>query len=187
MRKISTFILKKLGWTIKGNTDYPDKCILCVAPHTSNWDLLIGKLVYWSLDKKASFLIKKTWFFFPMNIILNAIGGIPVDRSRKTSLTDQMAYLFKTKDKFQLAITPEGTRKANSEWKRGFYYIALESKVPIVIVVLDYKKKEVNFRKVFHPTEDADRDMKKIQSYYRGATAKHPERFALPPHEPDES
>lgn len=179
MQKLSRFILKKLGWKIEGITDYPNKCILCVAPHTSNWDLFLGKLIYSSLGKKANFLIKKTWFFFPMNLVFNAIGGIPVDRSKKTSLTEQMAEEFKKRDYFQLAITPEGTRKQNSDWKRGFYYIALEAKIPIVIIVLDYKDKTVYFKTVFTPTGNADEDIDKIKSYYVNATGKHQGKFSI--------
>lgn len=179
MQKLSSFILRKLGWKAGGITDYPTKCVLCVAPHTSNWDLFIGKLIYSSQGRKASFLIKKTWFFFPMNLIFNAIGGIPVDRSKKTSLTDQMAHLFATRDQFELAITPEGTRSQNAEWKKGFYYIALAANVPIVVVVLDYKRKVADFKTVFIPTGDADEDIAEIKSYYKDAQAKHQDRFLL--------
>lgn len=60
------------------------------------------------------------WIFF------KAVGGIPVDRSRKTSLVDQMVHNFAEYKKFNLAITPEGTRKANPNWKKAFIY-SLES------------------------------------------------------------
>jgi len=179
MRNLSSFILKRLGWKTSGITNYPTKCVICVAPHTSNWDLILGKIIYSSLGRKASFLIKKTWFFFPMNLIFNALGGIPVDRSKKTSLTEQMAEEFSTRKHFELAITPEGTRSANGEWKRGFYFIALAAKVPIVIVVFDYKDKTAYFKAVFIPTGDVDKDMIEIKSYYKNATGKHPEKFSI--------
>ncbi|MDU1906120.1 MAG: 1-acyl-sn-glycerol-3-phosphate acyltransferase [Dysgonomonas sp.] len=179
MRKFSAFILKLIGWKTEGITDYPAKCVLCVAPHTSNWDLILGKIIYSSLGRKASFLIKKTWFFFPMNLIFRAIGGIPVDRSKKTSLTEQMAEEFAKRESFELAITPEGTRKKNDDWKKGFYYIALAAKVPIVIVVLDYKDKTTYFRDTFYPTGEVDRDIEIIKSYYKDAKGKHQEKFSL--------
>lgn len=179
MRNLSVFILKILGWKTAGITDYPAKCILCVAPHTSNWDLILGKIIYSSLGRKASFLIKKTWFFFPMNLIFNAVGGIPVDRSKKTSLTEQMVEEFSKRDHFQLAITPEGTRSANSDWKKGFYFIALAAHVPIVIVIFDYKDKTAYFKDIFIPTGDVDKDMIQIKSYYKNATGKNPENFSL--------
>lgn len=182
MQKISSFILRKLGWKIEDKIDnMPAKCVLCVAPHTSNWDLPLGELVYWSMGRKASFLMKKAWFFFPLNLLFKAMGGIPVDRSKdkKGSLTEQMAEQFNSRSYFQLAITPEGTRKSNSDWKRGFYYIALEAKVPIVVVIMDYKRKTVTFEAVFNPTADADNDLQTIKSYYANASGKNNENFAL--------
>ncbi len=179
MQKLSSFILRKTGWKIVGQTDFPSKCVICVAPHTSNWDLILGKLIYSSLGRKSYFLIKKSWFFFPMNLLFNAIGGIPVDRSKKTSLTDQMTAEFSRRDSFQLAITPEGTRSMNTEWKRGFYYIALAANVPIVIAILDYKDKTAYFDSIFTPTGDTDKDMTDIQNLYKDANGKHQERFSL--------
>lgn len=179
MKAICSFFLKQLGWKVVGETNYPQKCVICVAPHTSNFDLPLGLITYTSMGRKASFLIKKDWFFFPMNIIFKAIGGIPVDRSKKTSLTDQIANIYREREHFQLAITPEGTRKRREEWKKGFYYIALAAEVPIVVVAFDYAKKEVEFKKVLYPTGNIEADMQEITSCYIGVTGKHPELFAL--------
>ncbi|MBD8390133.1 1-acyl-sn-glycerol-3-phosphate acyltransferase [Dysgonomonas sp. BGC7] len=179
MRKFCKFILNFIGWKIVGDTNLPSKNVICVAPHTSNWDLPLGLIVYKAMGRKASFLIKKEWFFFPMNLIFNALGGIPVDRSKKTSLTEQMAELYAKKEDFQLAITPEATRKLNTEWKKGFYFIALAAKVPIVVAAIDYGKKEANFKKVFQPTGDVDKDIEEIKSYYIGIKGRHPEHFSL--------
>ncbi|MDH6307682.1 1-acyl-sn-glycerol-3-phosphate acyltransferase [Dysgonomonas sp. PFB1-18] len=179
MKSFSKFILNLIGWKITGETNLPDKCVICVAPHTSNWDLPLGLVVYKAMGRKASFLIKKEWFFFPMNLLFKALGGIPVDRSRKTSLTEQMAEIYASKDNFQLAITPEATRKLNTEWKKGFYFIAQAANVPIVVAALDYGKKEADFKNVFYPTGDADGDIEKIKSYYKGVVARHPQYFSL--------
>ncbi|MBK5721727.1 1-acyl-sn-glycerol-3-phosphate acyltransferase [Dysgonomonas sp. Marseille-P4677] len=179
MKSFSKLILQLTGWKITGDTDLPQKCVICVAPHTSNWDLPLGLVVYNALGRKASFLIKKEWFFFPMNILFKALGGIPVDRSRKTSLTEQIVEIYNARQDFQLAITPEATRKLNTEWKKGFYFIALAAKVPIVIAALDYGKKEAIFKKVFFPTGNVDADIDIIKLYYKDITAKHPQYFSL--------
>lgn len=179
MKSFCKFILKLTGWKVVGQLDYPSKCVICVAPHTSNWDLPLGLIVNKSLGRKASFLIKKEWFFFPMNILFNILGGIPVDRSRKTSLTEQIANVYNEKTEFHLAITPEATRKRNEEWKLGFYYIALAANVPILVAALDYKKKEADFKAVVYPTGDAEADLKAIKAYYKDVTAKFPDNFAM--------
>jgi 1-acyl-sn-glycerol-3-phosphate acyltransferase len=180
MNKISNFIYTKLlGWTIQNIQPEVPKCIIAVAPHTSNWDFIIGKLAYSSLGRKSQFLMKKEWFVFPFGLIFKAMGGIPVVRSKHTSMTDTLAAEFSKHDQLQIAVTPEGTRKRVTEWKKGFYYIALKANVPIVLVGLDYKQKAAIFLDTFFPTGDVDADMVKIKSYFEGIVGKYPENFAI--------
>lgn len=179
MKLISRLILKTAGWNARVTVDFPDKCVLCIAPHTSNWDFVVGKLFYTSIGRTASFLIKKSWFFFPLNLFFNYIGGVPVDRSRSGELTDQMAHEFSVRQRFQLAITPEATRKLNPDWKKGFYYIALKSEVPIVLVTFDYKNKCVIADRIFTPTGNEEADLREIKLHYRDANACHPEKFTI--------
>lgn len=181
MQKISQFILKLFGWKSYVTVPEPEKSVICVAPHTSNWDFLIGKLIYWELGRKTSFLIKKSWFFFPMGYIFSAMGGVPVDRSKRTSVTQQMVEEFSKRKKFHLAITPEGTRSLAKRWKMGFYHIALEAQVPIQLAYIDYKKKEMGITEVFIPTGDEKGDLEKIQDFYRKIHAKFPKKFNLSP------
>ncbi len=179
-QKIYSFIYYKiLGW--KTNVTVPnfDKCVVCAAPHTSNLDLFIGKLYYGAIGRKTSFMMKKDWFFFPLGLIFKAVGGIPVDRSRKTSLVDQMVAVFAQKKIFHLSITPEGTRKANPNWKKGFYYIALKANVPIVLIGIDYTTKTITSTKSLMPSGDIEADMKEIKLYFKDFKGKHPENFTI--------
>ena len=90
-KRLYSFIYYRLlGWKTNVTVPNYDKCVICAAPHTSNWDLFIGKLFYGAIGRKTSFMMKKEWFFFPLGLIFRAIGGIPVDRSRNTSLVDQI-------------------------------------------------------------------------------------------------
>ena len=179
MRKLYAFFLKLLGWNYALAMKIPDKCVLCVAPHTSNLDFVIGMLFYKSIGGKPHVLMKKEWFFFPLGPLLKSIGIIPVDRQKKTSLSDQMVELFRSKTHFQLAVAPEGTRKKNADWKTGFYYIALNACVPVTLAYIDYLKKEVGVKKIFHPTGDVKCDIDTIKQYYKDIRAKHPKRFAI--------
>ena len=174
--KLSQFILKLMGWEVKNIIPEVSKSVIAIAPHTSNYDFIIGKLAYTSIGRTASFLIKKSWFVFPFNIFFNSIGGIPVDRDRNTSVTDKLAEEFKKRDIFHLAITPEGTRKRVKKWKKGFYFISLKAKVPIVLVGLNYANKTVSFLDTFYPTGEVEADMAIIQSKFAGIQGKHPER-----------
>jgi len=179
MKRIYSLLLRMMGWKFSLKAEIPDKCVICVAPHTSNWDFIIGMIFYKSLGKKPNFLIKKTWFFFPLNYIFKAVGGFPVDRKKKTSLTEQMRAEFDKRAQFQLSITPEGTRKKNNKWKTGFYYIAQEVQVPITLAYLDYSKKTIGTLGNFVPSGDVNGDIEKIKQFYKNIQGKHLEQFSI--------
>ena len=179
-KAICSFIYYKLlGWKTKVSVPDYDKYIICAAPHTTNWDLFIGKLFMGAIGRETGFMMIKYWFFWPLGPIFRWMGGIPVDRSRKTSLVDQMINIAKSSKKFHLAITPEGTRKANPNWKKGFYYIAQGAGLPIILVGIDYEKKCITAEKVIHPSGDLEKDMRDIKLYYKNFKGKHPENFSI--------
>ncbi len=179
-KQLYSFILfRLLGWKSEVTVPDYDKCIFCVAPHTSNWDLFVGKLYYGAIGKKASFMMKKEWFFFPLGILFRAMGGIPVFRGKSNSLVDQMAKRFNESTYFHLAITPEGTRKANPNWKKGFYYIALKAQVPIVLMAPDYPSKTIYNTKVIFPTGDIEKDMREVKLYFKNFQGKNPGCFTI--------
>lgn len=175
---LSRFIYRRLlGWkAVVGVPDFK-KCIFCAAPHTTNWDLFIGKLFINAIGRKSGFLMKKEWFFFPLGGWFRSMGGIPVYRDKHTSMVDQLIARVKESDEFHLAITPEGTRSANPNWKRGFYYIALGAQIPIVLVGVDYERKCITAERYLIPTGDVENDMREIKQYFKNFKGKHPERF----------
>ena len=175
--KLARHILKRAGWTFKVMPNLPRKCVICVAPHTSNWDFILGELAVRSVGMKASFLMKSTWFFFPMGVLMRHLGGIAVDRSGHTNVTGQVAQEFKQRDELLVAVTPEGTRSRNPNWHRGFIYIAQEANVPIVLAYIDYGTREVCLDRIFIPTDDIEADMVAIKRYYAGHTGRFPEKF----------
>ena len=158
----SFIYFKLLGW--KADIQVPDfkKCVICAAPHTSNWDLFIGKLFYGAVGRDAGFLMKKEWFFFPLGCFFRWMGGIPVHRGKHTSMVDAIIETAKKSDTFHLAITPEGTRSANPDWKKGFYYIALGANIPIVLYGIDFEK-----------------EMREIKLFYKDFKGKYPENFTI--------
>lgn len=171
-------LYKKLGWTKCVTVAHPDKFIICLAPHTSNWDFIIGQLYAQAEGFKINFLMKREWFFWPLGVIFRSLGGIPVWRSKHTSMTDNLAETAKTKDSFKLCITPEGTRSPNTEWKKGFYFIALKAEIPILLYGVDYEKKKIVCTESFTPSGNIDEDMPKIKSYFKDFKGKKPENFA---------
>lgn len=175
---LSKALLKLAGWKVEITVpDYP-KCIICVAPHTSNWDFVIGKLAYMSVGRKAGFLMKDTWFFFPMGYLFRALGGVPVARKHKGgSLVEQLVKRFKESDQLAIAITPEGTRSRTSNWHTGFLRIAYDANVPIVLGALDFGSKTVLIKETFTPTGNLEADMRNVKNYYKPFVGKKPENF----------
>ncbi len=177
-KAICSFIYHRLmGWKSVVNVDDFDKQILCAAPHTSNWDFIIGKLFYASIGRKTGFMMKKEWFFFPLGSLLRSMRGIPVNRSKKSSMVEQVVHLINNSKKFSLAITPEATRSRNPHWKKGFYYIAMEASIPIVLVAIDYSTKTITAEKVIIPSGNIENDMREIKLYYNQFKGRNPENF----------
>lgn len=171
------------GWKLNITVPWRKKCIICVAPHTSNWDFIAGLVAYRSLGRDANFLMKKFWFFFPLKYILKYFGGIPVASSKKTgkSLVSQIISDFASREYMNLAITPEGTRSREENWHTGFLHIAKGARVPIQLGVIDFPNKNVIIEKEFFPSGDTEADMKFVKDYYANYfdAAKYPEKFTV--------
>lgn len=173
------FLLKLAGWKVEISVPYRDKAIICVAPHTSNWDFIIGLLAYRSVGRKASFLMKEFWFFFPLKYLLKALGGIPVRKHPEKPLTTILVEDFQRMSRLNLAVTPEGTRSPVEKWRTGFLTIAYQAHVDIQLGVIDFKNKKVIVVEEYFPTGDYDTDLKAIRNYYSRfkEAAKFPEKY----------
>ncbi len=169
----------RLGWTKEVTVSHPNKFIICLAPHTSNWDFVIGQLYMRAEGMRINFLMKREWFRWPLGILFRWIGGIPVFRSKHTSMTDNLAQTARERADFRLCITPEGTRKPVSDWKKGFYFIALKANLPILLYGVDYEKKKIVATECFIPTGNLEEDMKHIKEYFKAFKGKKPENFAF--------
>lgn len=177
MKKIAALIFKILGWEITNN--YPKdvkKCVIVVGPHTSNWDFFYGRLAFVQYGIKSKTLIKSDLFFPPLGWILRALGGLPVDRSGKGNMTDQAVKLFNEAEELYMVFTPEGTRKYNPNWKKGFYHIAKKANVPIYICYMDYANKKGGFYGLFETTDNIEDDIQRIKDILKVYKGKYPEK-----------
>jgi len=151
-----------------------DKFVLVAAPHTSNWDGLAMLSMGSYYRASIKWMGKKSLTTGPFGWLIKMIGCVPVDRTKSTSLVDQMAEAFAEREKLVLLVPPEGTRGKVKEWKTGFYHIAVAAKVPIVLSALDYGTKSGGIIGVFHPTGDFEADLPKIMAYYADMKGKYP-------------
>lgn len=167
MKSFFRFILSLLGWKIVGELPvHEKKYLIIVAPHTSNWDFLIGVLVRGAMGFDSKFLGKKSLFKKPYGWFFRLMGGYPVDRSKSTNLVDQVVNLYNEHERFVLSIAPEGTRQNVNEWKTGFYYIAYAARIPLVRARIDRGSKEVRFYKPFIVSGNIEKDLPKIKEVY---------------------
>ena len=157
----------------------PEKCIIALAPHTSNWDFIIGNVYSRAKGFHSDFLMKKEWFFWPMGILMRRLGGIPVYRTKRMHSTDIIAQQARQAQRFRLCITPEGTRKAQPEWKKGFYYIAHKAEIPILLYGLDFAQRRIVCTKTIIPNGDFEAQMQEIKEYFKDFKGLHPEQFKI--------
>ena len=179
MKKIlGRLFLKFMGWKLVGEVPKEvKKAVLVCAPHTSNWDFPFALASFAMADLKVNYFIKKSWFFFPMNFFFKATGGVPVDRSKNRGLVDSMTLLLKESDEMIVAVPAEGTRSWVPKWKTGFYHIAKSAKVPIIMGYVDFKNKEVGFGPTYNISGDFEKDMSRIQEFFKYKTPKFPNKY----------
>ncbi len=176
MRFLYKFFFFRLGWKIIGDVPRDlKKYIIIVAPHSSNWDFLIGLSLRSIMKFPSNYLAKKELFKPPFGWLFKRLGGFPVDRDKHSNLVDQVVALYNKEEQFVIAIAPEGTRKNVSKWKTGFYHISVKAKVPIVMVALDYEHKSILWEKPFYPVGDFEIDRKVIEEFFKDIKGKNRE------------
>lgn len=174
---LSKIIFWLMGWKVIDNFDYPKKCIIIAAPHTSNWDFVIGKLYSYIRQINAKYLIKSSFFIPVLGTFFKWDGGIPVYRDSSNNVVDQIVQKFSSSDDFILVIAPEGTRARVEKWKTGFYHIASKAKVPIILLTMDFEKKRVGVINSMFTTGDIEKDMLFIQNCFKDVKGKVPGNY----------
>ncbi len=174
MRVCWNLLLQLQGWTIRGEFPYHlKKCVIIVAPHTSSWDFIIGLAIRSKLRLyHLKFMGKDSLFKGLFGRFLRKMGGFPVDRFNKNNMVDQVVDIFKQQDSFVLALSPEGTRKKVDRLRTGFYHIAKNAHVPIVMAGFDFGKKEVSFAEPFYCTDNMEADLHFIIRHYASLEGK---------------
>lgn len=178
-RLFLSWAFKLSGWRLKGEPLELKKYVIAVAPHTSNWDFFVALPVKYMFPKyfKPGFLGKDSLFTIPaVGWFLRSIGGIPVNRSKKSNVVDQVVEIFEQRERFIMAISPEGTRSFVPKWRTGFYYMALKAKVPIMLAALDFEHKVVDITEVMEPTGDVEKDITYMRRYFSQFKGKYPEK-----------
>jgi len=181
LKRFSKWILRRAGWTLSGEMpSNTPKSVIIAAPHTSNWDLPYTLLAAFALELNIHWMGKIQIFRFPFKGLMRWLGGIAVDRSKSNNMVSASAdVLRQALGELHLVIPPEGTRSQSRQWKTGFYYIALEAQVPIVLGFLDFGSKTAGLGPAFVPTGDFNADMVSIKNFYVPFRGKNASQFVL--------
>jgi 1-acyl-sn-glycerol-3-phosphate acyltransferase len=160
-------ILRLLGWSVEGEVPNLPKFVIAVAPHTSNWDFLVGAAGMFALDLRLAFLGKHTLFVWPFAPVLRWMGGIPVDRRSAHGVVEESIRGFRDAGSRILVIAPEGTRRKVAHFKEGFLHIARGAGVPVVLAALDYGNRRIVLGPTIEPGPDVAADRARVESYFR--------------------
>lgn len=172
---ISRLILKLLGWQVEKSLPACSRYVLVVAPHTSYWDFPLTMLGMAATGIRFHLAATKGIFRWPFGTLMRLLGVIPVNRSMRSDFVEKMVSLFDERKDFILAIAPEGTRMKTDHWKTGFYYIALEAKVPIALGYMDYGKKVIGVGPTLKPSGNIEEDFGFIRDFYSDKKGIYPE------------
>lgn len=163
---IGRLILRCTGWRLEGNLPDQAKLVIIAAPHSSNWDFILGIALVFAMRLDVRFIGKTELFRGPLGGLMRWLGGIPVDRRRPEGVVNDAVAGFAARTGMLLALAPEGTRKPVERWKSGFYRIAVKAGVPIVPGYFDNARRRVGFGDAVVPTGDADADLAKLRAFY---------------------
>lgn len=164
-RWIGQTILKLMGWKITGQLPDEKKVIILGVPHTSNWDLILAMASMLAVGLRFSWMMKKEAFFFPLGPFWKSLGGIPIDRSKKNNVTDQITEWFNTNENVWLGITPEGTRSKVENLRKGYLRMAYAANVPVFIIGIHGPEKEIVLDKIWELTGEMAVDNENIKNY----------------------
>lgn len=167
------------GWTFDGASPYHlKKAVLIVGPHTSWKDLIVGLAARSVLQlHHIKFLGEKKLFQGPLGWFLRSAVSISTraEQHTKKVTVKQVVEEFNNQEKFILALSPEGTRKRVNRLRTGFYFIAQEANVPIVMIGLDFANKQVVISEPFYTTDDMEEDFNNIHSFFMSIKGRRPE------------
>ena len=179
LRALSLAFLRLTGWKVEGVLPAnASKCVLIAAPHTSNWDLPYTLMAAFVLGLRIHWLGKASLFRWPFGGVMRWLGGIAVDRSRPGGLVASAAEtLAGDGPALQLVVPPEGTRGRTRHWKTGFWHIARQANVPIVMAYMDYERKVCGLGPLFTTSDDVEADLVVIKRFYAPIKGRRPDQF----------
>lgn len=177
VRGLGRAVFALLRWRVDGQ--FPDvaHCVAIAAPHTSNWDFVVGLAAILALDLRITWLGKHTIFRGPLRSLWRRLGGVPVDRAAPEGTVEAAAGLFSSREAVWVALAPEGTRYKVDRWKTGFWRIARAGGVPILPVAIDHANRALRIAPLYFPSDDHAADVAALKRNFSPEMARRPDRY----------
>lgn len=180
VRRIIVWIYHLKGWKIHGGLPKDvAKYVIAGAPHSSNWDFVFFAGATAVEGVEPSFMGKHTLFKGIMKNFMYDMGGIPVDRTKRTNVTQQVAEEYAKRDHLALVIAAEGSRTTDGSWKSGFYNIARAANVPIVPAWVCNKRNILGFGPPMMPSGNYAEDLNRIADFMLSKLPDYPRYHVL--------
>lgn len=169
-RGVARGLLRLAGWRIEGEVPDEPKLLLVGAPHTSQLDFVLTKLTAAALGVRLSWIGKKSLFPRPVAPVVRRFGGIPVNRDSSEGFVLAMVEEFRRHDRFYLALMPAGTITSPERWRSGFWHIAREAEVPMLLIAFDWGRRTMRLGPLLHPRPGAgvDDEVLRVKAAFDG-------------------
>lgn len=177
IQRVCIFLNGLIRWKVDNRLPNQPKMVLIFAPHTTNWDFIYLMLAAFSIGIRPQWMGKEALFRGPLKWLFVPLGGIPIDRSRRSNKVAQTVRTIRQHDQVIIGIAPEATRSKTEYWKSGFYHIAHLAKVPINFAYIDFPTRTTGFVSGFFPCGDLEADIKHLRKFYKNKRGKFPHKF----------
>ena len=176
VRKTAQWIVEKWGWHMEGSfPEEENRLVVAAAPHTSNWDFVIGMLIIMAIDLRINWIGKHSIFVPGVRRLWHWLGGMPVNRDHPEGLIDHLVSLYQKQQGTIIAMSPEGTRTKVERWKTGFLRIARMADAKVIGAGLDFGKKRILISSPYVPTQNDEEDIALLQTFFAQCEGKKPQ------------
>lgn len=176
INRFAAFILRKLGWKIVLNRPPSPNFVVIAAPHTSLIDVLLTGLYLLAINGRCHWPGPSLLFGKPFRRVVASHGEYTMEIAEGRGHTNRLVNKLRTEENFHLMLVPEGTFFYVPRWHSGFYHIAREANVPLVLAFTDYRRREIGLGDWFYPGADKDAVIARLQDFYADKTPLFPSR-----------
>lgn len=177
-RSLTDFSVRLAGWRFEGELPPDPRFVLLGAPHTSTWDFFLLMAVRFHWNMHIRWMGKHSMFRGPLGPLMRALGGLPIKRDERHNTVAQVVEMIKRHPRIVIGLAPQGTRNPQARWKSGFYHIAHQAQIPIVMGFCDGPSKRVGLGPRLMPTGDIEADMRVLAEFYGPLKGVCPEKTA---------